>query len=229
MVKATATAKLSGVAAVAAGGSSACALLTSGAVRCWGANADGQLGDGTTAARKMPVAVSGLNGTTAKATLVTVGASHACAQVADGTLRCWGRNAAGQLGDGTTTRRLTPVKVRVSSTVVLGAATAVSAGGAYTCAIVGTGIAARVRCWGSNPSGQLGNNTVVTAHYAVLTAGAVANGARALSCGASHTIVLVPSSGRPPVLGVAWGLDANGQLGIGTTTNQRTPTIISRL
>jgi alpha-tubulin suppressor-like RCC1 family protein len=229
VVKASATTKLSGVANVAAGGSSACALLTSGAIRCWGANIDGQLGDGTTVARKLPVAVAGLNGTTVKATLVSVGGAHACARVTDGTLRCWGRNAAGQLGDGTTTRRLTPVKVRASSTVVLGSATAVSAGGAHTCAVTGTGVAARVHCWGANASGQLGNNTVVSAHYAVLVAGAVADGALSVSCGASHTAVLVRSTARPPTLGVAWGLNANGQLGIGTTTGQRTPTLIPRI
>jgi alpha-tubulin suppressor-like RCC1 family protein len=228
-VKVSATTQLSGVTAVAAGGSSACAVLTSGAVRCWGANTDGQLGDGTTTSRRMPVAVSGLSGTSGKVTMVSVGAAHACARLADGTVRCWGRNAAGQLGDGTATRRLSPVKVRVSSAAFLASATAVSAGGAHTCAVTGTGASARVRCWGSNVSGQLGTSTVASTRYAVATAGVVSNGALSVSCGSGHTVVLVRSSARPPALGAAWGLNTNGQLGNGATTGQRTPTIIPRL
>ena len=72
-----------------------------------GANDYGQLGDGATADRLTPVAVSGLTGVVA----ISAGAEYSCALLGDGTARCWGRNLFGQLGDGTTMDRLTPVAV----------------------------------------------------------------------------------------------------------------------
>jgi len=89
-----------------------CARRAGGSVVCWGYNYSGELGDGTTTSRLTPVAVSGLS----DAVELSAGGLHSCARRAGGSVVCWGRNSEGELGDGTmgdgtTTRRLTPVAV----------------------------------------------------------------------------------------------------------------------
>src|SRR2546422_53654 len=97
-------------AAVAAGAVPASGVTAAGAAYCWGANGSGQLGDGTnTTNRLTPVLVQAPAGVSFAA--VTAGAVHTCGVTAAGTAFCWGRNVEGQLGDGTTTDRLTPVRV----------------------------------------------------------------------------------------------------------------------
>jgi alpha-tubulin suppressor-like RCC1 family protein len=83
------------VVAVAAGGAHTCALTGEGGVTCWGKGDSGSLGDGEMSTSTSPVAVSGLK---TGVTGVTAGGSHACALMSDGTVRCWGYNAFGQLG-----------------------------------------------------------------------------------------------------------------------------------
>jgi hypothetical protein len=89
---------LDGVLDLALGEAYACALVESGAVRCWGRNSEGQLGDGTTDESREPVAAADLVGVRDLA----AGWYHTCALLEDGTVRCWGDNSEGQLGDGTT-------------------------------------------------------------------------------------------------------------------------------
>lgn len=87
-----------GVSAIAAGGVHTCALMSDGAVKCWGDNAAGELGDGTTERRLAPVDVMGLS---ADIVAIAAGGAHTCALMNDGTIKCWGSNYWGQLGDGT--------------------------------------------------------------------------------------------------------------------------------
>lgn len=100
---------LDSVAVVTVGYSHACVLKNDDSVWCWGNNQFGQLGDGTVTLRTTPTAVSGLG---PGVSLLSAGAWHACATMNDGSAWCWGQNANGQLGDNSTTLRLTPVQVR---------------------------------------------------------------------------------------------------------------------
>lgn len=114
----------SGVSAIAAGYNHTCALTTTGGVKCWGWNVNGQLGDGTTIDRLTPVDVIGL---TSGVIAIAVGKDHTCALTSSGGVKCWGGNVYGELGDGTTTERHTPVDV-----VGLGGETTYSISGIVT-------------------------------------------------------------------------------------------------
>jgi alpha-tubulin suppressor-like RCC1 family protein len=93
-------------------------------------------------------------GGTANLTFETLSAGqrHTCGIARTKRLFCWGDNRVGQLGDGTTTQRVVPVRVDVNASFV-----SVSAGGSHTCGVTETGI---TYCWGANESGQLGDGTV---------------------------------------------------------------------
>ncbi|MBM4413645.1 MAG: hypothetical protein FJ040_09430 [Chloroflexi bacterium] len=98
---------------VTAGGRHTCALTNADVAYCWGANNSGQVGDGTTTNRSRPVAVRMPVGVTSFASISSVGGGHTCARTRAGVAYCWGANGAGQLGDGSTTHRPTPVTVRM--------------------------------------------------------------------------------------------------------------------
>ncbi|MDA9829639.1 putative Ig domain-containing protein, partial [Candidatus Poseidoniaceae archaeon] len=133
---------------MAAGEDHSCAIKDDGTVRCWGEGANGRLGYGGSADKNSPTATSSL-GTGRTAVDITAGGDHTCAVLDNGSVKCWGGNAFGQLGDGTTTSRTSPTQ-----TLSLGRpAVAVEAGMYFTCALLDNG---SVSCWGKNNQGQLG-------------------------------------------------------------------------
>jgi alpha-tubulin suppressor-like RCC1 family protein len=206
----------SGVQAIAAGGSgsngSSCALLVSGAVRCWGANAFGQLGDGSTTDRNSPAAVSTL-GSGVRA--IDVGGSHACALTGFGSFVCWGDNAFGQLGDGSTTRSSVPVAVSLVSR-----GSVISAGETHTCAVNRDGA---VFCWGRNHIGQLGDGTTADRRTRRLVSG-MTSGMTAVAAGARHGCALT-SGGAVR----CWGRNQSGQLGDGSGADRSVPVALPLL
>lgn len=198
----------SGVQAIAVGGNHACALLGGGAVKCWGYNGAGQLGDGTKQSRLQPVAVSGLSG---GVEAIAAGRNHTCVLLESGDVECWGDNNRGQLGDGTTTVRSRPVTVAGLATGIR----TIVAGADYTCALLRDG----VLCWGENGHGELGDGTKTLRTRPVRTTRLPA-GIQAIAAGsdAYHTCALL-TGGRA----MCWGSNDHGQLGDGTTTNRTTP------
>jgi alpha-tubulin suppressor-like RCC1 family protein len=195
------------LAAVSAGGLHTCALTSVGGVKCWGNNAYGQLGDGTTTDRVSPVDVVGLS---SSVVAIAAGGFHTCALLIDGTVKCWGNNVAGQLGDGTNTSRSVPVEVPDLTSV-----TALAAGMYFTCSASTLG---RVHCWGDNNSGQLGDGTLEERSTPHRVNALLDLFITDLAAGEDHICAL--SSGG---LVKCWGANGFGQLGDGTTTKQLQP------
>ncbi len=184
---------------ISAGGAHTCAVTAIGGVKCWGHNGSGQLGDGTTVNRSMPVDVVGLTGSVQA---ITAGIRYTCALMTNGDVQCWGNNDLGQLGDGTTSARLTPV-------TVIGLADSVQsldAGQQHTCALVHDG---SVKCWGDNGHGELGDGTTVTRLTPVAVVG-LPGDMQAVSAGDAFSCALTVAGGVK-----CWGAGTSGQLGNG--------------
>ncbi|MFH1907304.1 MAG: hypothetical protein ABIL11_07985 [Chloroflexota bacterium] len=193
-----------GVVAVAAAGRNTCVLTNGGAVKCWGANYNGQLGNGTSEQSNRPVDVSGL---TAGVTAITVGDSHACALMADGGIKCWGE---GPLGNGT--HEESPVPVDVAG--LAGRTIAIAAGSSHTCALIEGG---SIQCWGYNIYGELGDGSSNLQETPVSVSG-LSGGVIAITAGNYHTCALTTGGGMK-----CWGQNAYGQLGNGDGADQNTP------
>lgn len=203
----------SGATAVSAGVGHTCALVHAGA-KCWGANWQGELGDGTTTPRTSPVGVVGLSH---DVTAISAADDHTCALVAGGSPYCWGRNDAGEIGDGTTHVRLAPVPVSgfTSGVPRIAAGGGGDRGSAHTCAIT----KGSVWCWGANDHGQVGDGSTVDRTLPTVTQGLVAP--VEVGAGGGHTCAI--TSTREVA---CWGWNGEGQLGDGTTTDRSTPAAV---
>lgn len=197
---------------VKAGHLHTCAQKTSGGLACWGDNTHGQLGTGTTVPATTPQDVVGLVGDVVS---FDVGYDHTCAVLADRTVRCWGGNRSGQLGNGTADApALSPV-----DTPGL-AATSMTAGRVHSCAVRTDGAAL---CWGDNASGQLGIGSLDAAAVpSVVSALPVA--AIRVSARDRHTCAVTAGGAL-----YCWGANRQGQLGTGSTTSSQVPVGVTGL
>jgi alpha-tubulin suppressor-like RCC1 family protein len=185
-----------------------CALLASGEVMCWGDNSVGQIGDGSMLPSPTAERVLDLP---ARVLEIAAGGAFNCALLDGGSVRCWGSNSSGQLGDGTTTSRPRPVAV----VGLPGPATSIAAGGAHACALV----ADAAYCWGAGSQGQLGDGTRI-ARSMPTTAAAIA-AAAAIDAGGAHTCArLVDGAVR------CWGYNSDGQLGDETVVERDLPVAV---
>jgi alpha-tubulin suppressor-like RCC1 family protein len=203
---------LPNVAGLSAGYWHTLAAKGDGTVWACGWNAFGQLGDGTTVDHARPAAVPGLTGIRS----VAAGAGHSLALASGtGAVSGWGLNNVGQLGDGTTTDRPSPVTVPGLDPVDAIAA------GAYLS--IATFTSRRPAAWGWNALGQLGDGTNLDRHQPVAVA--MPGIAKAVAAGYYHSVVVTTDD-----VVEGWGWDDYGQLGTGSTATIRmTPSAGARV
>jgi alpha-tubulin suppressor-like RCC1 family protein len=221
--------------AVTAGAYHTCALLAGGSMRCWGFNADGQLGNGQTDERNVSIVVVGsapsiypVRGLPGSVTaiagavgagvmgLASFGGYHTCALIAGGAVSCWGYGGNGQLGNGSTANSNVPVAVSGITTAI-----AIAAGAYHSCALLADGTA---RCWGRNGDGELGDraNSDSTSPVTVFALSRV----KEITAGGFHTCAVLTTPGPPGQIW-CWGQNNNGELGTGTTSPSNRPVPIS--
>ncbi|WP_338491881.1 chromosome condensation regulator RCC1 [Streptomyces sp. SJL17-4] len=192
----------------------AVALLTDGTLRSWGANAQGQLGNGTTTSQAVPTAVAGLSGVSA----VDAGSNHVLA-VRKGRVYAWGSNAYGQLGigsfdaDGKTGPKKTPLPVGLYDVKDVGA------GCNFSVALRNDNT---VWTWGDGSGGRLGIGSTVSRETPQQIEGLT--DIAAISVGCSHVLALTLDNKVK-----SWGEGFYGQLGNDTKSNSPTPTDVKRL
>ncbi len=204
--------------ALSAGAVHTCALLGDGAVRCWGFAGDGRLGydNANSIGDDEPPSAAGPVDLGGSAQAITAGRAHSCAVLEGGVVRCWGFGFDGRLGykdtksigDNELPSSVGPVRLG-------GIATAITAGGSHTCALL---VGGGVRCWGYGGNGQLGTGTTSSVgddeypEEGALVDFGMGRTAVAVSAGDFHTCaVLVDGSVR------CWGYGGNGRLGYGDT------------
>ncbi|MFZ5354116.1 MAG: FecR domain-containing protein [Bacillota bacterium] len=207
--------------AVSSGWGTAFAVKSDGTVWVWGNNGSGLLGKGSTSPWASYIAVKSniFDGITYSAKAIAAGYEHVLVLDNNNCVWAWGDNYYGQLGDGTTTSRSSPVIVKHTDLTQLANIKQIDAGENHSMALDNNG---KVWSWGYNSSGQLGNNTTTNSTNPVMVRNidntADLSNITDIAAGSSHTMAL-DSSGYI----WAWGNNARGQLGDNTTTNRTLP------
>jgi alpha-tubulin suppressor-like RCC1 family protein len=221
---------------IAEGDFHGCAVARDGTVLCGGDNEYGQLGDGTTTSRSIPVQVSGLT----NQVYVAAGNLTSCSVAANGSVWCWGLNGSGQVGNGTTGGPIgpkpgytwgydTPQQVIGNGwlgTFALSSIVEVTVGDLFACARDAEG---DVWCWGDNSYSQLGSatpvdpNTLENVSSTALFVPRVANAIQ-VSAGADHACALLADHTV-----TCWGYNGDGELGNGTINGSPAPATVPGL
>jgi cysteine-rich repeat protein len=205
------------VAQVALGGSHGCALLSTGALKCWGSGGSGRLGYGNTnSLTGAAIATAGAVPVGGTVTQVALGGSHTCVRLDNGGVKCWGDNSYGQLGYGNTLTIGDDETPETVGTVSLGGkAIGISAGYNHSCAVLENG---SVVCWGYAQSGKLGyaNTNNIGDNELPSSVGPVQLGgtAQQVAAGGSHTCALLTGGAVK-----CWGYGYQGALGYGNTNS----------
>ncbi len=196
--------------AIAAGEKHSLALKSDGTILAWGSDDFGQLGDNAAGGVSSTTPVPVQDATNIVA--IAAGRSFSLALKSDGTLLAWGANFSGELGDGSSTDRTTPVAVGGSNSNNI---VAIAAGLNHSVALKKDGT---VLTWGSDEKGQLGDGTPLADKSTPTVVGGATN-IVAIAAGGLHSLAL-KSDGKM----FSWGDDTEGQLGNGVTTgDQLTP------
>lgn len=185
---------------VSAGGRHTCAVESAGGVWCWGANDQGQLGDGATDNSATPVQVALDTGQ--RAVGVSAGSTSTCTLLDTGTVRCWGSNGSGELGNGSTSATRTIVTVPLGDPAV-----EVSVGDQRACAVLVTGDA---KCWGVGIPGDGSTGGSSTPVFVALPSASV----RQVVTGSGHSCALV-AGGEVK----CWGSDATVGMAVPVTVS----------
>ena len=196
--------------AIASGLWQACAVMADGTARCWGANDRGQLGNGTIAANPVATLVYGIDGIANRVVAASPTEDHSCVLLADGSVRCFGEDLYGGLGDGKTVTTTIAVTSQFSKTAI-----GIASGAKSTCAIIG---GTSVQCVGYGAFGQLGNGTFTQSSVPVTVALPEGVSVKSLAARYNHVCAL-SVDGRL----WCWGVNTSGQLGNGSTANSSVP------
>ncbi len=207
------------VSAISIGFSHACAVTLTGGAKCWGRNVYGQLGDGTTTSRLVPVDVMGLQSGVSKIVVASnPTAGHSCAVTNAGAVKCWGRNNVGQLGNGTTAASNVPVDVVGLPSGVTSISTAMAGGGGTVCVVV----SGAAKCWGLNTTGQFGNDTLINSSVPVGVSG-LGSGVASISLAPLYGCAVTTAGAA-----YCWGSNG-GKLGNNSTVDSLVPVPVSGL
>lgn len=204
------------VKSIAAGHQHTCAVMSDDRVRCWGSNASGQLGIGTTDSmpHTEPTEVPCL----VDVVQVAAGKSHTCAlTLLRSEVFCWGDNQRGQLGVSDFEPYPSPRKVPLE---MAGVPLQIAAGDDFTCARMESGL---VFCWGANDRKQLGAD--VSEEDSAIPAGALLGEALSIAAGSGHACART-SKGEGEI--VCWGSNGDGQTGAAPTPNVAVPASITK-
>jgi alpha-tubulin suppressor-like RCC1 family protein len=207
----TPTGLTTGVASVATGGQNSCAVMTDGTLKCWGSNANGQLGDGSTTNSNAPKTIAGA----ADVKKVAIGNQHICYLTNAGSVMCAGQNFQAQFGNGnrTSTTAFVAAGGGTSGSGLTGV-NDINATSYLTCFLLNTGV---TKCAGYDQYGDMGTGSVTSAINSTPQTADVS--AASISGSIGHQCAVTTSGGAK-----CWGQGTTGKLGTNSTANSGMPT-----